>query len=58
METEAVKESVLRGHRVYKAVWTPLIGEELPVCQGTSTSCWRDRRSRTQRDLRRSLHDM
>ena len=31
METEAVKESVVRGHHVYKAVWTPLIGEELPI---------------------------
>ena len=31
METEAVKESVFRGHHVYKTVWTLLIGEELPV---------------------------
>ena len=22
-------ESVVRGHRIYKAVWTPVIGEEL-----------------------------
>ena len=26
-----VKEIVVRGHHVYKVVWTPVIGEELPV---------------------------
>ena len=31
VESEALKESVVRGHHVFKAVWTPLIGEELPV---------------------------
>ena len=25
------KVSVVKGHHVYKAVWTPFIGEELPV---------------------------
>ena len=25
------KESVVRGHHVYKAIWTPVIGEELEV---------------------------
>ena len=25
------KTSVVKGHHVYKAVWTPFIGEELPV---------------------------
>ena len=25
------KESVVRGHHIYKASWTPSIGEELPV---------------------------
>ena len=25
------KESVVRGHHIYKASWTPVIGEELPV---------------------------
>ena len=25
------KASVVKGHHVYKAVWTPFIGEELPV---------------------------
>ena len=25
------KKSVVRGHHVYKASWTPTIGEELPV---------------------------
>ena len=25
------KESVVRGHHVYKAIWTPAIGEELEV---------------------------
>ena len=25
------KESVVRGHHIYKTVWTPVIGEELPV---------------------------
>ena len=24
------KESVVRGHHIYKTVWTPVIGEELP----------------------------
>ena len=26
-----VKESVVRGHHVYKAVWTPVIGELLSL---------------------------
>ena len=26
-----VKESVVRGHHVYKVVWTPVIGELLPL---------------------------
>ena len=25
------KESVVRGHHIYKAIWTPVIGEELDV---------------------------
>ena len=25
------KESVVRGHHVYKAIWTPVIGDELEV---------------------------
>ena len=25
------KESVVRGHHVYKAIWTPVIGEELSL---------------------------
>ena len=25
------KESVVRGHHVYKVIWTPVIGEELEV---------------------------
>ena len=24
-------ESTVRGHRIYKAAWSPYIGEELPV---------------------------
>ena len=24
-------ESAIRGHHVYKCVWTPMVGEELPV---------------------------
>ncbi len=24
-------ESVVRGHHVYKRVWTPVVGEQLPV---------------------------
>ena len=33
LECRAVyeKESVVRGHHVYKAIWTPVIGEELEV---------------------------
>ena len=33
LECSAVyeKESVVRGHHVYKAIWTPVIGEELEV---------------------------
>ena len=33
MDSKAVKESVhvVHGHHVFKVVWTPLIGEELPV---------------------------
>ena len=30
-EAVAVKESVVRGHHVYKEVWRPIIGQELPV---------------------------
>ena len=25
------KVSVVKGHHIYKAIWTPMIGEELPV---------------------------
>ena len=25
------KDSVVRGHHIYKATWTPVLGEELPV---------------------------
>ena len=25
------KESVVRGHHIYKTSWTPVIGEELPA---------------------------
>ena len=31
MEGEAIKESVVRGHHIYKEVWRPVIGQELPV---------------------------
>ena len=33
LECRAVyeKESIVRGHHVYKAIWTPVIGEELEV---------------------------
>ena len=33
LECHAVyeKESVVRGHHVYKVIWTPVIGEELEV---------------------------
>ena len=31
MEAELTKESVVRGHHVYKSVWTPIVGERLPV---------------------------
>ena len=26
-------ESVIRGHHVYSAIWTPMIGEYLEVCR-------------------------
>ena len=29
--SSVIKESVVRGHHVYKAVWTPVIGELLPL---------------------------
>ena len=25
------KASVVKGHHIYKAIWTPMIGEELPA---------------------------
>ena len=31
MESELVKESVVRGHHIYKEVWSPVVGELLPV---------------------------
>ena len=31
MEREAIKESVVRGHHIYKEVWRAVIGQELPV---------------------------
>ena len=34
-------ESVIRGHHVYKDVWTPVIGEEL-ICQRET---WKSQRS-------------
>ena len=30
-EGEAIKESVVRGHHIFKEVWRPVIGQELPV---------------------------
>ena len=26
-------ESVVRGHHVYKAIWSPIVGEELEMCR-------------------------
>lgn len=37
MELQLIKESVVRGHHVYKDVWRPVIGELLPVFQETDT---------------------
>ena len=31
MEREVIKESVVRGHHVYKEAWRPVIGQLLPV---------------------------
>ena len=31
MEGEAIEESVVHGHHMYKEVWKPVIGQELPV---------------------------
>ena len=31
MEGEAVKESIVRGHHIYKEVWGPITEQELPV---------------------------
>ena len=33
MESELVKESVVRGHLIYKEVWSPVVGELLPFLQ-------------------------
>ena len=33
MEPELVKESIVRGHHIYKEVWSPVVGEPLPVLQ-------------------------
>ena len=33
MESELVKESVVLGHHIYKDVWSPVVGELLPVLQ-------------------------
>ena len=35
MESELVKDSVVRGHHIYKEVWSPVVGELLPVLQET-----------------------
>ena len=35
MESELVKESVVRGHHIYKELWSPVVGELLPVPQET-----------------------
>ena len=31
MNAELTKESVVRGHHIYKSVWTPVVGQQLPV---------------------------
>ena len=31
MEREAIKESVVCGHHIYKGVWRPVTGHEFPV---------------------------
>ena len=31
MEGEAVQQSAVHGHHIYKKVWRPDIGQELPV---------------------------
>ena len=33
MESKLVKKSVVRGHHIYKEVWSPVVGELLPVLQ-------------------------
>ena len=33
MESELVKESAVRGHHIYKEVWSSVVGELLPVLQ-------------------------
>ena len=33
MGSEIVKESVVRGHHIYKEGWSPVVGELLPVLQ-------------------------
>ena len=33
MESELVEESIVRGHHIYKEVWSPVVGELLPVLQ-------------------------
>ena len=33
MESKLVKESVVCGHHIYKEVWSPVVGELLPVLQ-------------------------
>ena len=35
IESELVKESIVRGHHIYKEMWSPVIGELLPVLQET-----------------------
>ena len=31
MEGEAIEESIVCGHHIYKEVWRPVIGQEFPV---------------------------
>ena len=37
-EVEFVVESVVRGHHVYKDIWTPVVGKELVVLPEAGTS--------------------
>ena len=38
MEGEAVKQSVVRGHHIYKKVWRPVIGQELAMLPEQTTA--------------------